>query len=74
MPQIRSTEGLEDICGLVLDRPYFRRDAVATGRRWRLPLLFGLVVGGYLSAALGGGWHLQGTFGLPPIKASAAAK
>lgn len=49
--------GFEDICSLVLERPYFRRDAVASGRRWRLPFLVGLVLGGYLSAALGGGWQ-----------------
>jgi uncharacterized membrane protein YedE/YeeE len=51
------SSGLEDICGLVLDRPYFRRDAVVAQRGWRLPFLLGLVLGGYLSAALGGGWH-----------------
>jgi uncharacterized protein len=49
--------GLEDICSLVLDRPYFQRHAVVAGRGWRLPFLLGLVLGGYLSAVLGGGWH-----------------
>jgi len=49
--------GLEDICSLVLPTPYFRRAAVLSGRGWRLPLLVGLVLGGFLSAALSGGWE-----------------
>lgn len=49
--------GLEDICSLVLPAPYFRRSAVTSGRPWRLPLLAGLVLGGALSALLGGGWE-----------------
>lgn len=48
--------GFEDICSLVLNAPYFRRGAVVNGRIWRLPLLAGLVIGGFLSAATGGGW------------------
>ncbi|HEX4998941.1 MAG TPA: YeeE/YedE thiosulfate transporter family protein [Terriglobia bacterium] len=48
--------GLEDICSLALPAPYFRRSAVAAGRGWRLPLLAGLVIGGFLSAVWGGGW------------------
>jgi uncharacterized membrane protein YedE/YeeE len=48
--------GFEDICSLVLAAPYFRRAAVVSGRTWRLPLLAGLVLGGFLSAVLGGGW------------------
>jgi uncharacterized protein len=51
------SSGLEDICSLVLDRAYFRRDAVVGSRGWRLPFLLGLVLGGFLSAVLGGGWH-----------------
>lgn len=49
--------GFEDICSLVLPAPYFRRAAVLSGRGWRLPLLAGLVIGGFLSAVLGGGWE-----------------
>lgn len=49
--------GFEDICSLVLPAPYFRRAAVLSGRRWRLPLLVGLVLGGFLSAELSGGWE-----------------
>ncbi len=48
--------GLEDVCSLVLRQPYFRRDGLHSGRAWRLPLLAGLVLGGALSAVLGGGW------------------
>ena len=49
--------GFEDICSLVLPAPYFRREAILSGRGWRLPLLSGLVLGGALSAVLGGGWE-----------------
>jgi uncharacterized membrane protein YedE/YeeE len=48
--------GFEDICSLVLPAPYFQRAAVTSGRGWRLPLLVGLVIGGFLSAVFGGGW------------------
>jgi uncharacterized membrane protein YedE/YeeE len=48
--------GFDDICSLALGQPYFRRAAVQAGRAWRLPFLAGLVIGGALSAALGGGW------------------
>jgi uncharacterized membrane protein YedE/YeeE len=50
------SSGLEDLCSLVLAQPYFRRGGVLSGRAWRLPLLAGLVLGGFLSAVLGGGW------------------
>jgi uncharacterized membrane protein YedE/YeeE len=50
------SSGLEDICSLVLEQPYFRRSAVTSGRVWRMPFLFGLLAGGFLSALLGGGW------------------
>jgi len=49
--------GFEDVCSLVLPAPYFQRSAVLSGRGWRLPLLSGLVLGGALSAVLGGGWE-----------------
>jgi uncharacterized protein len=49
--------GFEDVCSLVLSQPYFQRSAVRRGREWRLPLLAGLVAGGFLSALLGGGWE-----------------
>jgi uncharacterized membrane protein YedE/YeeE len=56
--------GFEDVCSLVLRVPYFTRAAVVTGRTWRLPLLAGLVIGGFLSAALGGGWEPTWALGL----------
>ena len=48
--------GLDEICGLVLSQPYFQRRSLRSGREWRLPFLGGLVLGGFVSAALGGGW------------------
>lgn len=50
------SSGLEDLCSLVVQQPFFRRGSLRSGRPWRLPFLAGLVVGGFLSAALGGGW------------------
>jgi uncharacterized membrane protein YedE/YeeE len=46
--------GLEDLCSLVLNAPYFHRSAVQTGRPWRLPFLAGLVLGGFLSSLTAG--------------------
>ncbi|MDJ0523196.1 MAG: YeeE/YedE thiosulfate transporter family protein [Planctomycetota bacterium] len=48
--------GFENVCSLVVRAPYFRRPAIAASHGWRLPLLLGLVLGGALSAVLGGGW------------------
>jgi uncharacterized membrane protein YedE/YeeE len=56
--------GFEDACSLVLAQPYFRRRAVKSGRQWRLPLLGGLVLGGFLSAILGGGWNPTWALGM----------
>jgi hypothetical protein len=50
------SSGFDDVCSLVLRQPYFRRDGVRAGRTWRLPFLAGLVLGGFVSALLGGGW------------------
>jgi len=58
------SSGFEDLCSLVLPHPYFKRDFVRIGRSWRLPLLAGLVLGGFLSAALGRGWHATWDLGV----------
>jgi hypothetical protein len=57
------SSGLEDICSLALNGPYFRRRAVTAGRGWRLPFVAGLLLGGVLSAVLGGGWSPTWTLG-----------
>jgi uncharacterized membrane protein YedE/YeeE len=48
--------GFEDLCSLVLRAPYFTRPSLLGARRWRLPFVVGLFIGGVLSAVLGGGW------------------
>jgi hypothetical protein len=58
------SSGLEDICSLVLEQPYFRRSAITSGRVWRGPFLVGLVAGGFLSAILGGGWSPTWALGM----------
>lgn len=49
--------GFENICALVVDAPYFRRESLLAAGSWRFPLLGGLLVGGFLSAILGGNWE-----------------
>jgi uncharacterized membrane protein YedE/YeeE len=49
--------GFENVCALVVRAPYFRRESLLSSHEWRLPLLGGLVLGGFLSAVLGGGWE-----------------
>lgn len=56
--------GLDDVCSLLLARPYFRSGAVRSGRQWRLPFVMGLVIGGFLSASFGGGWAPTWDLGL----------
>ena len=48
--------GFENLCALVVRAPYFRRPDLQRSHAWRLPLLAGLLLGGALSAVLGGGW------------------
>lgn len=48
--------GLEDVCSFVMPAPYFARDAVRSARHWRMPFIAGLVLGGFVSAVLGGGF------------------
>lgn len=56
--------GFEDVCSLVLQQPYFLRGGLRSARRWRLPFVGGLVLGGFLSAALGGGWEPTWALGM----------
>lgn len=51
------SSGFEDLCSLALRGPFFMRESVRSGRRWRFPFLLGLLLGGFLSAVLGGGWE-----------------
>ena len=55
--------GFDDLCSLALSGPYFRRGAVRAARPWRFPFLAGLVIGGFLSAALSGGWAATWSMG-----------
>lgn len=50
------SSGLEDLCSLGSRDPTFAATA-AEGRAWRMPFIGGLVLGGLLSALLGGGWQ-----------------
>ena len=56
--------GFEDVCSLVLQQPYFLRGGLRDARKWRLPFVGGLVFGGFLSAALGGGWEPTWALGM----------
>ncbi len=49
--------GFDNICGLLIRAPYFRRSEVVGSTPWRLPFLGGLVLGGFISAATSGGWQ-----------------
>ena len=57
------SSGFEDLCGLVLGQPYFSRRSLRAAREWRLPLVAGLMIGGFVSAVLAGGWHLTWELG-----------
>ena len=56
--------GLEDVCSFVLPAPYFARDPVRSARHWRMPFIAGLVLGGFISAVLGGGFTPTWDLGL----------
>jgi uncharacterized membrane protein YedE/YeeE len=48
--------GFENLCAIVVNVPYFRRPSVTGSNSWRLPLLGGMLVGGFISALSTGGW------------------
>lgn len=56
--------GFEDVCSLVLQQPYFLRSGLRSARKWRLPFVGGLILGGFLSAILGGGWQPTWALGM----------
>jgi len=57
------SSGLEDICSLASNAPYFRRPELQD--RWRFPFLFGLFIGGAVSAASAGhGWQVIWSAGM----------
>jgi uncharacterized membrane protein YedE/YeeE len=58
------SSSFEDFCSVALAGPYFTRSAVVTGRPWRMPFSAGLLLGGFLSAALGGGWSPTWALGM----------
>ncbi|MBI2892458.1 MAG: YeeE/YedE family protein [Deltaproteobacteria bacterium] len=68
--------GFESICGLLLRVPYLQRPEIRSSRGYRLPFTAGLVLGGLLSAVLGGGWAPTWELGMldDAIHASPAAK
>jgi uncharacterized membrane protein YedE/YeeE len=54
----------ESVCAVASDLPYFRRSTLHGPGRWRLYFLGGLLMGGVLSAVLGGGWAPTWELGL----------
>ncbi len=56
--------GFEDVCSLVLQQTYFLRGNLRSARQWRLPFVGGLVLGGFLSAVLSGGWEPTWSLGM----------
>jgi uncharacterized protein len=58
------SSSFEDLCSFVLTTPFFRRPSVLSGRTWRLPFAAGLVLGGFASAVLSGGWSPTWALGM----------
>ena len=56
--------GFESLCSLGLKAPYFQREGLQRSNSWRLTFLVGLVLGGFLSALLSGGWSAHWRLGL----------
>lgn len=49
--------GFENLCAVVVNVPYFRRPSLQGSNSWRLPLLGGMLIGGFISALSTGGWE-----------------
>lgn len=50
--------GFESVCSLVVHAPYFQRASLLASNGWRIPLLLGLVLGGFVSVLFSdGGWE-----------------
>lgn len=58
------SSGFEDVCSLVIRTGYFDRASLRDARRWRLPFMGGLVLGGVLSAVVTGGWQPTWALGM----------
>ena len=56
--------GFENLCALVSSTPYLRRAELRGSHGYRLPFTGGLVLGGLLSAVLGGGWAPSWALGM----------
>jgi uncharacterized membrane protein YedE/YeeE len=56
--------GFEDVCSLVIRTGYFDRASLRDARRWRLPFMVGLVLGGVVSALTTGGWQPTWALGM----------
>lgn len=57
--------GFENLCSLASRAPYFHREEIRGERgQWRFYFLAGLIVGGVLSAAFGGGFHFTWNLGM----------
>ena len=69
----------ESLCAIGSNLPYFQRPTLQDGG-WRLTFLFGLLLGGFLSAQSGGGWQSAWALGrwdqsiAPALGASAWVK
>lgn len=56
--------GLENVCALWSERPYFRRSALSGPGAWRLPFWLGLILGGVVSKLLAGEWSMTWDLGM----------
>jgi uncharacterized protein len=56
--------GFEDVCSLVIRTGYFDRESLREARRWRLPFMGGLIIGGVVSALSTGGWQPTWALGM----------